>query len=207
MHARVLVCVCTCIYAGKGKGLCVRACTHVKCVVCTFESMCIGADPCKKKKKKKGCVPQAIPPSSCSPLVPPPAPPFQQTGFWCYANLPSGHSLSAGTHPVLLTCPRVLPFFLVLFPYTSWPSLPLSHLLSHTPSFSSRSLSLSVSPQPRHVSSPAGLSWLGLLPPHTVCVCVCVCVCTCARTSTCAFYSLCLHCVCCKGRTGGLLIC
>ena len=188
-----------------------RACTHVS-VLSVHLGWCVPVlTPGKKEKEKRDACHRQFPlrPAPLSSF--PPSPPFQQTGFWCYANLPSGHSLSAGTHPVLLTCPCVLPFFLVLFPYTSWPSL----LLSHTPCFS-LSLSLSLSPASTCFQS----CWSLMTWPFTtsrlftwervcVCVSVCVCVCvyTCARTSTCAFYSLCLHCVCCKARKGGLLIC
>ena len=67
---RVSVCACALMLV-KERIVCegLHAC---KCVVCTFGLMCTGADPWKKRKKKKGCVPQAIPPSPCSPLLFPP---------------------------------------------------------------------------------------------------------------------------------------
>lgn len=69
-------------------------------------------------------MPQAIP----LPPAPPSFPrPLQQTGFWFYTNLPSGPSLhrEASCPPHLPSCPP-----LALFPYTSWPSLPLSFFTS-----------------------------------------------------------------------------
>lgn len=125
-------------------------------------------------------------------LSPSPAPSLQQTGFWCYTNLPSGLSPLLRDSP----CPPHLPPpdhppLLSVFSPQYLPSPRVIILLFF--------LTLTL---PRHVSSPASLSWPGLLPP----LCVSLCVQICVHIPGSAVCIVCPH-VCCKARKGSLLIC
>ncbi len=184
----------------------VLVCMLVK--ICGERIVCEGLHACQRVCTSELCVLVVTPAKGMratgnSPFVllfsPSPARSLQQTGFWCYANLPSGHFLhrDAPCPPHLPPRPSFFPYSLSLHLLTISFSSPLrffTHviilrsplpLLSHSP-FSSQSFSL----QPLHVSSPAGLSWPGFLPPHATCLCVYLCT----YLHIC-FYSMRLHCV------------